>query len=322
MSRTGRDPHPVIACGEVRTCLLPTRDALDERAAVKLLRLRPDERVRVSRHPNRYVVSPEVLTGVDCPLPTDTGARVRAVGTVGSHASLVEGRVIQATASFSLPAVGTDRRQAWSYYLVRPGSLVPVGQLPQRALVRGFLLGHRPGRLDVGSIAESVLARISRQDRILDHDPPLTAADTRLRWTAVRTAAGEEPSSLFTKGEDGLRTLELSLPSGLPPTAAVGLCEELALHDWLLTTVADKLDGLPTGAADDRAVLRVLRPLVDHLLHLWMPRARVDRVLQTVWNQLEETPGYSRQWTAHAQRIRDQLALRAIHLRDEVPGRR
>lgn len=322
MSRAAEDLDAVVACGEVRTCLLPTRDALDERAAVELLRLRPDERVRVSRHPNRHVCSPDVLTGVDCRLPADTGARVRAVGTVRSRASLVEGRVIQSTASFSLPAVGADRRQAWGYYLVRPGFLVPLGRLPERAVVRGFLLGHRPGQLDVGSIAESVLAHISRQNRILDHDPPLTAADTRLRWTAVRATAGEEPSSLLTKGEDGLSTLELRLASGLPPSEAVGLCEELALHDWLLTTVADKLDGLPTATADDRAVLKVLRPLVDHLLHLWMPRARVDRALGTAWNQLEETPGFSRQWNALAQRIRDQLALRAIHLADEVPGRR
>ncbi|MFJ3617379.1 SCO2521 family protein [Streptomyces iakyrus] len=316
--RTG--PGSVLACGEVRSCLLPTRDPLDEPTAVRLLRLRTDERVRVSRHPSRQVVSPEVLTGVDCPLPVETGTRVRAVGTVRSRAVLVEGRVLQSSAFFSLAAVGTDRRQPWGHYLVRPGLLVPVGRLPEQAVARGFLLGHRPGQLDIGSIAESLVARISRQHRVLDHDPPLTTVDTRLRWTAARTAPGDLPTMRFTKDEDGLRVVELRLPPDTAPGDAAGLCEDLALHDWLLTTVADKLDGLPTGAADDRAGPLVLGPLVDHLLHLWMPRARVDRALHPVWEQLDETPGYGRQWKTLTQRIRDRLALLSLRSRQEVPA--
>ncbi|MFD6551020.1 SCO2521 family protein [Streptomyces sp. NPDC058398] len=311
------DP-PVLACGEVRTCMLPTREALDERAAVRVLDLRADERVRVSQRPNRLVVSPDFLTGVDCGLPTSTGARVRGVGTVTTRAVLVEGRVLQSTSSFSIPASGTDRRQAWGYYLARPGSLVAVGRLLERPVAEGFLGGPRPGLLDVGSIAESMLARVSRH-RLLDHDAPLNAADTTLRWTATPTAAGEEPSSRFTMAEDGLRTLRLRLPHGTPLVAAAGLCEDLALHDWLLTTVADKLDGLRAGSGDVRSMVRVVRPLVDHLLHLWMPRARLDTALHTPWNHLEETPGYSRQWNALTRRIRDQLALHAIQLPQEVP---
>ncbi|MFF8532377.1 hypothetical protein ACF07B_10525 [Streptomyces sp. NPDC015532] len=66
-------------------------------------------------------------------------------------------------------------------------------------------------------------------------------------------------------------------------------------------------------------MVRVVRPLVDHLLHLWMPRARLDTALHTPWNHLEETPGYSRQWNALTRRIRDQLALHAIQLPQEVP---
>ncbi|MFE0989663.1 SCO2521 family protein [Streptomyces rochei] len=319
MNRPGLEADAVMACGEVRTCLLPARDALGEREAVRLLRMRPDERVRVSRHPNRLVVSPDVLTGVDCRLPTDTGARVRAVGTVSAHALLVEGRVLQCAASFSLAAAGADRRHPWGYYLVRPGLLVPVGRLPERSVARGFLLGHRPGQLDVGSIAEGVLAQVARQGAVLDHDPPLTAAVTHLRWTAVR-AVDEGPFSVFTKGEDGLRMVELRLPPDVPLTEAGALCVDLALHDWLLTTVADKLDGLRTHPADDRAVLRVLQPLVDHLMHLWMPRARIAPVLRTTWDALEETPGYSRQWNALAQRVRDQLSLHAIQLLGKVPS--
>ncbi|MET7987788.1 SCO2521 family protein [Streptomyces sp. NPDC005281] len=321
MSGPAGHAPPVLACGEVRTCMLPSREALDERAATRVLDLRADERVRVSRRPNRLVVSPDILTGVDCGLPTATGARVRGVGTVTTRATLVEGRVLQSTASFSLPASGTDRRQAWGYYLARPGTLVAVGRLPGNPVAEGFLGGPRPGLLDVGSIAESMLARVTRH-HTLDHDAPLNAADTTLRWTATPSAAGEEPSSLFTMAEDGLRTLRLRLPHGTPLIEATGLCEDLALHDWLLTTVADKLDGLRAGSDDVRRTVKVVRPLVDHLLHLWMPRARLGPTLHTTWNDLERRPGYSRQWNALTQRIRDQLALHAIQLPQEVPSLR
>ncbi|MFI7497773.1 SCO2521 family protein [Streptomyces sp. NPDC049687] len=319
MSGLGTTSGPVLVCGEVRTSLLLTRDAVDERTAVQLLRLRADERVRVSRHPNRYAVSPDVLTGVDCRLPTATGARSRAVGTVTARAVLTEGRVLQSTAYFSAPASGPDRRQPWGYYLVRPGRLIPVGRLPEKSVAEGFLTGRQPGVLDVGSIAESLLARISRQHWILDYDTPLSTADTSLRWTAAAAAEGEEASLLFTKAEDALRIVDLRLPRGTAPAAAAGLCEDLALHDWLLTTVAYKLDGLRLGSEDGRAVLKVLRPLVDHLLHLWMPQARADRALHSVWEQLDKNSGFSRQWNTLAQRIRDQLALQTIRFRNEVP---
>ncbi|MFI1508941.1 SCO2521 family protein [Streptomyces sp. NPDC020597] len=319
MSGLGATAGPVLVCGEVRTCLLPTRHAVDERTAVRLLRLRADERVRVSRHPNRHALSPDVLTGVDCRLPTATGVRSRAVGTVAARAALTEGRILQSTAYFCAPAAGPDRRRPWGYYLVRPGWLVPVGPLPEQQVAEGFLAEIRPDGLDVGSIAESLLARISRQHRILDHDSPLTTTDTSLRWTAAAAEDGEEASLLFTMVDDSLRTVALRLPRGAAPAAVAGLCEDLALHDWLLTTVANKLDGLRVGSGDDRTVLRVLRPLVDHLLHLWMPRARVDRTLHGAWQELERNPGHSRQWNTLTQRIRDQLALHAIALRNEVP---
>lgn len=163
---------PALMCGEVRTCLLPTRDAVDGRVAQRLLQLRPDERVRLSRRPNPHALSPDVLTGVDCRLPTTSGAKVRAVGTVTARAALTEGRVLQATAYFSAPAAGPDRRRPWGYYLVRPGVLVPVGRLPREAVVQGFLADARsPDLLDVGSVAQGLLDRISRQYRLLDQDP-------------------------------------------------------------------------------------------------------------------------------------------------------
>ncbi|MFJ3641804.1 SCO2521 family protein [Streptomyces sp. NPDC090108] len=321
MTAPGLPAAPALMCGEVRTCLLPNRDAVDGRAAGRLLRLRPDEGVRLSRRPNPYALSPDVLTGVDCRLPTASGAKVRAVGTVAARAALTEGRVLQATAYFSAPAGGPDRRRPWGYYLVRPGVLVPVGRLPRETVVRGFLGEARspgsPGTadpLDTGSIAQGLLDRISRQYRLLDQDPPLRTSDTRLRWAALSAPAGT-PSRLvnFTVDDEaGLRTAELRVPEDIEPGAVAALCEDLALHDWLLTTVGQKLDGLPLAAADGAAALKVLRPLVEHLLHVWMPGARLDPALGPLWQTLEQRPGFTRQWSNLVQRVRDQMALRAL----------
>ena len=123
----GRPARPVLACGEVRTCLLPSSSALDGGAAAQLLRLRADEPVLVSERPIMYALSPEVLTGVDCRLPTSNGADIRGIGTVIARAALTEGRVLQAGAYFGAPATGPERRRPWGHYLVRPGRGEPVG---------------------------------------------------------------------------------------------------------------------------------------------------------------------------------------------------
>ncbi|MFH8218531.1 SCO2521 family protein [Streptomyces sp. NPDC018057] len=314
--------NTVLACGEVRTCLLPAGQALDIRAADRLLALRAGERVLLSERPNLYARSPETLTGVDCPLPSAGGA-VRAVGTVAARAALTEGRVLQTSAYFRLAATGPDQRRPWGQYLVRPGLLEPFGKAPHEAVARGVLDGGRPGDLDVGLIADALLTRLLR-DPLLDQRPPLRSRPTRLRWAALPAEGAARPAvERFTLAEDELRTVRLRVPEGTPAADIAGLCDDLALHDWLLTTLVRLLDGITLGApaqpvraraaARDRpTVVTVLRPAVDHLLHLWMPRARVAAELAPLWDVLEERPGFTRQWRAQVQRIRDQLALHAI----------
>ncbi|MGW9023589.1 SCO2521 family protein [Streptomyces sp. NPDC055722] len=318
MAAPGHSVGPVLACGETRTGLLPSFQALDGRAAAQLLRLRADEHVRVSERPNLYALSPQVLTGVDCRLPTSNGAKVRAVGTVAARAALTEGRVLQATAYFGAPAGGPDSRRPWGHYLVRPGIIEPFGKLPEQATVAGVLGGAARGELDLGMIAEGLLAQLLRHP-LLDHKAPFKSRRTHLRWAARRAPAGEGPAlERFTLAEDGLRTVELRLPEGTPPAAAAGLCEDLALHDWLLTTVVHMLDNSRLGAADGPSAVLALRPAVDHLLHLWMPRAHVDPALGHLWDVLEREPGFTRQWQTLVQRIRDQLAVQAIPLLHEA----
>ncbi|MCW5248995.1 SCO2521 family protein [Streptomyces sp. SHP 1-2] len=308
-------PRAVLACGEVRTCLLPARQALDIRSAAQLLGLRADERVLLSERPNLYARSPGTLTGVDCPLPSATGARVRAVGTVAARASLTEGRVLQSSAYFRLPASGPDQRRPWGEYLVRPGLVEPLGRLPRDAVAAGVLGGGRRGDLDAGLIADGLLTRLLRHP-LLDHRPPLKSRPTRLRWVALPAAPGEGPSlERLTLAEDELRTLRLRVPEGTPGADLADLCDDLALHDWLLTTLVRMLDGIRFGAGtaqDGPAVVRAVRPAVDHLLHLWMPGARVPVYLAPLWEPLETRPGFTRQWRTLVQRIRDQLALYAV----------
>lgn len=313
MAPARSNPSAVLSCGEIRTCLLPAQQALDTRAAAQLLALRADERVLVSERPNLYARSPGTLTGVDCPLPSANGARVRAVGTVVARATLTEGRILQASAHFRVPATGPAQRRPWGHYLVRPGMLEPMGKLPGDAVVQGILDGGRRGDLDVGLIADGLLTRLLRHP-LLDHRPPFRSRPTRLRWAALPAEDGQGPSvERFTLAEDELRTVRLRVPEQFAPDAVAGLCADLALHDWLLTTVVRMLDGIRLGVpADGPTVVRVVRPAVDHLLHLWMPRARVAKELAGVWDVLEERPGFTRQWQTLVQRIRDQLTLHAI----------
>ncbi|WP_327690974.1 MULTISPECIES: SCO2521 family protein [unclassified Streptomyces] len=310
----GQPARPVLACGEVRTCLLPSFQALEGRAAAQLLRLRADEHVRVSERPNLYVLSPEVLTGVDCRLPTSNGVKVRAVGTVAARAALTEGRLLQSTAYFSAPAVGPATRRPWGHYLVRPGVVEPLGKLPDQATAAGVLRGAAGGELDLGMISEALLTRLLRHP-LLDRKVPFKSRRTHLRWVVHRISEGDRAALVeFRLDRDGLRTVRLRLPADTPVAAAAGLCEDLALHDWLLTTVVHMLDNSRLAAADGPAAVLALRPAVDHLLHLWTPHARVHHSLVHLWEALEREPGFTRQWQNLVQRIRDQLALQAIPL--------
>ncbi|MFD6326753.1 SCO2521 family protein [Streptomyces sp. NPDC058442] len=327
MRPTETVPRAVLVCGEVRTSLLPAHQALDSRAAAQLLGVRADERVLLSERPNLYGRSPDTLTGIDCPLPSANGARVRAVGTVAARAVLTEGRLLQSSAYCRVLAKGPDHRRPWGHYLVRPGVVEPFGKLPHEAVAEGVLTGGRHGDLAVGLIADGLHTRLLRHP-LLDHRPPLRSRPTRLRWVALPADPGAGPSiEQFTLAEDELRTLRLRVSEGTPSGEIAGLCDDLALHDWLLTTVVRIMDGIslgagaagapparqrPGGSEKHPAVVGALRPAVDHLLHLWMPRARVAQDLAPLWDALEERPGFTRQWQTLVQRIRDQLTLHAI----------
>lgn len=183
-----------------------------------------------------------------------------------------------------------------------------VGRAGAAELAAGFLAPRwEVGTLDPGAVCTRTIDAVQQVPDV-DRRPPLRAARTRLRWAAF--VAPGEPVQLLRFGIEAgqLRTAELRCdPADLP--AVVAFCEDLALHDWLLSTLVLVLARSRIGLDPPEAVATRLRPAVDHLLHLWMPAARADPRTAGAWQALDDRIGLSRQWRAGADRIRDQLTL-------------
>jgi hypothetical protein len=294
-----------LVIGEVRTCLLHNRAAATLTDVAELLRLEPGERVRTSERPVAYAVSPARLTGVDCQLPAASGARVRGVGTVTARTTVTGGRILQGSVSARLERGAADRRLPWSHYLATPGVIQSTGRFNSTDVVKGFLTDALPDTtIDLGSVSEQIIRQVQAGSR-LDHVTPFKARRTRFKWVAGTDGplCGE-----FTIVDDTLRTFTIS--AGVAPIqAVVELCEDLALHDWLLTTVLWIVERSQIGASPSENVLARLRPAIDHLLHLWMPGARVVDALRGVWADLDRRPGFTPQWQSLVARIRDQLSV-------------
>jgi hypothetical protein len=320
-----------VAVGEIRTGLLRHSGSLPKSAVAELIDLVPGEPLRQSERPIAHALSADVANGVDCLIPTGTGARVRAVGTVLTHAAVVGGRVLQTSSYTRIDPAGAHRRLPWSHYTARPGLLETLGPAEPRDLCSGYLAQEQTTEcLDLGSISER-LARRMQSSPLLDGRQPLRFQWTRLRWTALYGAepgaGGGEPAAQFILENDTVRALSLLIPR--PAWAAPGaasqhadtlleaileLCRDLALHDWVLTTVTRRIERTDLGAGDRARAVEELRPAIDHLLHLWMPGARVADELAAVWEGFERRPGFTRQWEAAVARVRDQLALQTLQL--------
>jgi hypothetical protein len=304
----------MLTFGEVHTGLLQNSTSLARDATADVLDLLVGERVRRSERPMAYAISPNRLTSVDCLLPTLSGRAVRGVGTVVSRASITGGHVAQGSAYAGVDRSPANRRLAWSYYLTRQGQIETIGKADGADLAAGFAKPTQStGTLDVGAIGGRALDAVQRSTR-LDRQPPFRTQRTRMRWVVTPTDdEGVEATGRFTVESATRRTLTLVVPR--PHLhEIVDLCEDLALHDWLLTTLLTLLDVSFAGPGTRTQRIARLRPAIDTLLHLWMPGARVDESLQPVWRALERKPGFTRQWEASVNRIRDQMTLGTIAL--------
>jgi hypothetical protein len=234
-----------------------------------------------------------------------------------------------------LTRTNIDYRLPWSHYVARLGVVEVSGKRDPDDLADGFLRSTSRTTLDLGAISGRVLDTVQRS-RHLDRSAPFVARRTQFRFAAnlivnEPLGCGDEPLGKAevgpAKGEVGAgnhvdlvidddcrRTLRIRT-AFRSLAGIVDLCEDLALHDWLLTTVLDALDGRvgPSAGAGGEWVLR-LRPIIDHILHLWMPGRSVEDELLTVWDALERRPGFSRQWEGMVTRIRDQMALSMLSM--------
>ncbi|MDQ1295645.1 MAG: hypothetical protein QG608_3530, partial [Actinomycetota bacterium] len=163
---------------------------------------------------------------------------------------------------------------------------------------------------DPGTVCEQWMNRV-QESVVLDRRVPFTARRTRLRWAAT---ASPEPGTgriVLRVHEDGLRTVSLQAPPDLLPLLPE-FCQDLALHDWLLSCVVGLVDRAGIGRRDRESVLARLAPILDHLLHLWMPAARLDDRLREYWAALDQRCHLAQQWENTVRQIRDQTLLREI----------
>ncbi|GAA1293403.1 hypothetical protein Psi02_43250 [Planotetraspora silvatica] len=304
----------MLVMGEVHTGLLQNSGEIPESTCRDVLQLLSGERVRVSRRPIVYAVSPDLLTGVDCRLPSASQSRIRGAGTVLSRSSITGGRVVQGSSFTRIERSGSDRRQPWSHYLARPGVVEVLGKVKSRDLADGFAEDPPADGLDLGAISARFLD-VVQSSPLLDRRAPFKIARTRLRWVAEEG----EPAIRFTLHSEQMRTVRLVHTGEFTPAVA-DLCEDLALHDWLLTALLVIIERARIGGTPGPEAAVKLAPAVDHLLHLWMPSARVDDVLSAYWESLDRRPGFTRQWQSLVDRVRDQLAVHTLAFLREKSG--
>jgi hypothetical protein len=299
----------LLIVGEIRTCVLQNSGALPSTILTDVLGLLPGERVRVSERPMARALSPERMTGVDCPLPTGSGSRCRGVGTVAARAVVTGGRLLQASVYARVERGAADHRLPWSHYLALPGVVQTTGRFDADDIAAGHLADPSPvSTLDLGAVGERLISTVQLSRR-LDHLVSLRTPRSRVRWVArIGAVPGGGTTAEFTLVDDVVRTLSVVSPDD-DVADVVGFCEDLALHDWILSTVLRMVQRSGLGSASGAAAIDRLRPAIDQLLHLWMPGAHVSRSLLSLWESLESRPGFSRQWQAMVARIRDQIAL-------------
>ncbi|MGH3697074.1 MAG: SCO2521 family protein [Pseudonocardiaceae bacterium] len=305
----------VLVVGEVRTCLLHNEEPLSRAAVAQLLELVPGQRVLSADRPIGHSVSPQLTVGVDCRLAaTSSKIRARGIGTVTSYALITAGLVLQSSAKADVRRAVADQRLTWSHYLAQPGAIEVIIR-PDTVdlatnLATGYLTDTSPiDTLDLGAVSEHLIGDVQMRPQ-LDHITSVRARPTRVRW-AARLSDSDTPSARVHVVDDVLRTLELTVHEDQLGQAA-RFCEDFALHDWLLTTLGQIIEQANRTKAAGGESIEILSPVIERLLHLWMPGAHVDPVMRRLWGALEQRPGFSLQWNAQVARIRDQIALQTL----------
>ncbi|MBT8224082.1 MAG: hypothetical protein HKP61_13700 [Dactylosporangium sp.] len=303
----------MLVLGEVQTAMLMHAEAASPPLAEQVLALVCGERVRTSHRPIGYAASPETYTGVDCPIPLRSGGTLRGVGTLAGRGTLTGGRVLQGSVTARITRSPDGRRRPWSHYLSHPGVVETIGRVDPAGIAEAHLLTEpASSTLEMGAVCRRLLVRV-QQSPHLNQKSPFVAHRTTLRWAAETGTGPDDERVRFTVEDDGVRTLRLVIGAA-EACDVIAVCEDVALHDWLLTVLLATVERSRIGAGEPAGVVDRLRPAVDHILHLWMPAARLNRDVMGVWERLERRPGLSRQWDNEVRRVRDQIATAAVLL--------
>jgi hypothetical protein len=305
----------VLVMGEVRTCLLHNAGPLPQPMVAQLLELAPGRRVLSTSRPICRSISPEWMIGVDCQLATASQKGARGIGTVTSHAVITAGAILQGSARTHVRHAAADHRRAWSHYLGQPGVIEVISRADAADLAAGYLDASAACTLDLGSVSGHLISGVQMHPQ-LDHITHIRSRATRVCWIA-RVGDGDIPVARVRAKNDVVRTIELTMPKDQLSFAA-RFCEDFALHDWLLTTVAQVIEQADRAEAAGWEAIDILRPAVERLLHLWMPGTYVDPAMSVLWNAVEQRSGFSLQWQAQAARIRDWIDLRTLQALERV----
>jgi hypothetical protein len=303
----------VLIVGEVHTGLLRGPGPVTGDDARRLVDLLAGEPVLVSERPLAYVRSPERPVGVDCPLAEAGPARqVRGIGTAVRRSAITGGHIVQGSAYATVVPAAASTRRPWSHYLARPGHIEVLGRTRWSELAES-LATPRPAvtALDLAAVAGRAADDVQHVVPV-SGSPRLRSARTRLRWVASVDPTGTAtPGVRFAVHRDEVRLLRLTVAAE-PAAGLAAACEDVALHDWLLSTLIEVIRKAPIGVLPRAEVLDRLLPAIDYLLHLWMPGARGDEFTGLIWAVLERGGGFSRQWETLVHRIRDQLSVAAL----------
>lgn len=303
-----RDRGPdVLIVGEVDTGLLRGRDPTAGGDGRDLVALVLGEQVLVSTRPRGYVRSPERPVGVDCSLG---GKRqTRGIGTALQRAAVTDREVVQGSAYATLVNASSTARRPWSHYLARPGVIEAIGRTAWPDLAEALAAADRvPATLDLGAVARRATDQVQSAARPGGADT-LRAARSRLRWVARVEKDGPALAGVhFDVVDRRLRLLRFTTSHDRAAGLAAA-CEDIALHDWLLSTLIESVHKAAIGLETRAETLKRLLPAIDRLLHLWMPAARADDLTEQFWTVLERRAGFTRQWTTLVDRVRDQLSV-------------
>jgi hypothetical protein len=233
---------------------------------------------------------------------------------------VVGGWIMQSSAVTRVMQVPPRGRRQWAHYLRRIG----VTELSTSAnresviddLVAGFLAGPDSSSktLDLGSITARALDELRQRCEPGRGDPVRT---TRLRWVA-RVGGGPGPKADLRLDDDEARSMRLIARDDGDLAAAQRFCEDVAAHDWLLAASADVIAAADRAVAAGQAQSDVLSPTLAHRTPLWMPGAHTPARLRTLWKDLQNDPGFSREWAARVDQMRDRIDLETLHTLEAI----